>query len=126
MRVQDIPHLHPGRKGSKNALSRDRQGSSFRCSREGVSPVAPERSRGDDDPTEHVAGSHRVDGDDVRRRHPEHAISRDKGGAVGPEGQNNRACPLPAQLPRGLFRFAAPKVDRLAAVDEPRSITLQS
>ena len=115
---KNIRHLLPGRKGSKNALSRDRNRSGFGCGGERVSPVAPESLGGDEDPAEHVAGSDRVDGDDLRRRYAKRIVGRDKSSAIGAEGQNNRAGALLAQLARGLFRFAARKVNRLAAVDQ--------
>jgi hypothetical protein len=110
--------LLSGRKGSKDALSRDGNRSCFGSGGERVSPVAPESLGGDQDPAEHVAGSDGIDGRDLRRRHSKRILGKDEGSSTGAAGQNNRAYALLAQLARSLFRFAASKFNCLAAVDQ--------
>ena len=118
--LKNVRHLLPGRKGSKDALSRDRNRSRLGRGGERFSPAAPEGFGGDQNSAEHVAGSDRVDGDDLRRRYAKRIVGREESGASAPRRKNDRACALLAKRARRLLRFAARKFDRLAAVDQRR------
>src|SRR6185437_4423113 len=71
-------HLLAGRERRKNAVSRDRNRSRFGRGAERVLPAPRRGLGGGQDPAEHVAGPHGVDGDDPRRRYAKRLVGREE------------------------------------------------
>ncbi len=115
---ENTRHLLPGRKRSKDALSRDRHRSGLGAGAERPSPAPAESLGGDQGPAEHVPRADGVDGDDLRRPDVKRAVSRREGGSIGAEGQDNRPGAPPPMFARGLLPFTARKLNRLALVDQ--------